>query len=245
LFSRLALLLFMPLSALAVADRSATAPSQSPELPRTLAIAGVHGQPGYTLRISASGNLGRIEVDDTSGSPRQTLSCSLVRNEIRPAAVELAAIDQRFVADFATEDLDFDGYPDLKAPREFGSKWVRYCVWLFDSKDRLFVNGVLAEQMELLYNLETDAKHERVIASSIGPVNPLRDEYRIERTSKERPYWPRLIPVESCFIETASPPFLQVLTKYNQGQPAVKRQPFDLRAVCSSACDCTQPAGQR
>src|SRR5215472_15154690 len=103
--------------------RAGSTPSQSPELPRTVAVAGVHGQPGYTLRISASGNLGRIEVGDASGSLRQTLSCSLLRNEIGPTALELAAIDQRFVADFAAEDLDLDGFPDLKAPREFGSKW--------------------------------------------------------------------------------------------------------------------------
>jgi len=243
LVPRFALLVFFLLLQVPSAPGGpAVAPSRNPDSSRTVTIGGVNGQPRYTLRISANGRLGRIEVRDASGSQIQTLSCPLLRDESSPTAPELAAIDQQFVVNFAAEDLNFDGYLDLKAPREFGAKWGRYCVWLFDSTIRQFVNDGLAEQMELLYNLEADAEHERVAAYSIGPVNPMRDEYRIEGVSKDRPYWPRLIPVRSCFIESASPPFVQVLTDYDQGRPVIKRQPYDLRAVCSSACECVQPA---
>jgi len=237
--SMLALLLSTQIPALLGGPAAQTS---TPEGSRIVKVGGAHGQPGYTLRVSASGNLGRIEVDDASGSHVQILLCSLLRNELGPTALELAGMDEQFVVNFAIEDLNFDGYPDLKAPREFGAKWGRYCVWLFDPTNRRFMNDGLAEQMELLYNLEADAEHERVLAYTIGPVNPMRDEYRIEGVGKDRPYWPRLIPVRSCFIESASPPFVQVLTDYDQGRPVVKRQRFDLRAVCSSACDCVQPA---
>jgi hypothetical protein len=44
--------------------------------------------------------------------------------------------------------LNFDGNPDLMGVREFGAKWRRYCVWLYDSRKKDFVKNFLA-QMEL------------------------------------------------------------------------------------------------
>lgn len=157
----------------------------------------------YALHISAKGREGLVEVRDKStGVLVQTLSCPLLRGISNPSKPEMDGIDEEFVAHFQAEDLNFDGMPDLKGPREFGAKWGRYCVWLFDAKTQRFENNFLAEQMEPLYNLTADAKHKLILSYSIGPVDPMQDEYRIENVSKGRPYWPRLVPVRTCSVET-------------------------------------------
>lgn len=134
-------------------------------------------------------------------------------------------------------DLNFDGYPDVKAPREFGATWGRYCVWLYDPTGHRFVRDSLAEQMELLYNLRADPKRSRILANSIGPTNPLIDEYRIEGVGENRPYWPRLIPVRSCFISNASQPRTAIVTQYNQVQPLIRRQTLDVHKELLGGCD--------
>jgi hypothetical protein len=163
-------------------------------------------------------------------------------------------MDEEFVTHSVAEDLNFDGYVDVKAPRDFGAKWRRYCVWLFDPQFRnrvggpVFIKDSLAEQMELLYNLQVDPKHDRILASDIGPVDSLRDEYRIEPVGKNRPYWPRLIPVRSCFIDSGSALKLDAatayLTEYVEGQSVIKNAPMGSHSDCdiSEECDCVQQA---
>jgi hypothetical protein len=202
----------------------------NPEPVRTMSISAHDGQPGYTLGISAQGRHGLVEVHSDSGSLVQTLRCPLLGDSADADDVAIKSVAEEFVSDFQLEDLNFDGYLDLKGDREFGAKWGRYCVWLFDPKNHRFEEDELAEQMELLYNLQADPKRRLIIAYSIGPVNPMWDEYRIENVSKDRPYWPRLIPVQSCLIETG-PQGLEnepanataVLTRYEQGLVVVRR----------------------
>jgi hypothetical protein len=62
--------------------------------------------------------------------------------------VWLAAVRGQFVAQFMITDMDFDGHADLAGVREFGAKWARYCVWLYDPKQHIYVKDLLAEQME-------------------------------------------------------------------------------------------------
>ena len=197
---------------------------------RTVKAGGGPGQPALTFRVSASGAQGRIEVRGATGLLLQALGCPLLRDEAQPTAAELAAAREQFAAGFAAEDLNFDGYADLKAPREFGAKWARYCVWIFDPSGNQFVKDELAEQMELLYNLTADARRHLIVAYSIGPAKPMRDEYRIEPAGANRPYWPRLIPVESCFADgPAGDAGTVVVTRYDQGRAAISRLPSGSR----------------
>lgn len=157
-----------------------------------------------------------------------------------------AAKGKEFVPRFTAEDIDMDGYLDLRSSRAFGGKWGRDCVWLFDPQNHIFEKSLLAEQMELLYNLTVDPKRRRIISYSIGPTNPSWDEYRIEHTGKDRPYWPRLIPVQSCFIETGPvgaemPPLDKnstiVVTRFEKDRSVVERHLLgseEMRGVCDS-----------
>jgi len=202
--------------------------ASQPEAARTLHITGKGEQPNYNLRIWASGREGRVEVRNDSGSLVETLTCPLLQGYLRVTDPAIQAVAEQFVKNFKTQDLDFDGYLDLKGPREFGASWARYCVWLFDPESHMFRSSKadsLAEQLELLYNLEANQKHRRIISYSIGPTYPIWDEYRVEGVGKDRPYWSRLIPVQSCLIETPpdGKPATAVVTRYEQGDPVVGR----------------------
>jgi hypothetical protein len=193
----------------------------------------------YDLRISAQGRSGLIEVRDKSTAALvQTLSCPLLRGIPNPSKPEIEGVGEQFVGHFQAEDLNFDGMPDLKGPREFGAKWARYCVWLFDPKTHRFENDFLAEQMELLYNLTADSKRRLIVSYSVGPVDPMQDEYRIEGLSKERPYWPRLVAVRSCSIETGplgkTPK--AAITRYDRGRSVVVRHNVPSNYNMTEAC---------
>jgi hypothetical protein len=189
------------------------------------------GQPGYTLGISVKGRQGLVEVHSDSGSLVQTLRCPLLGDSAYADDVAIKSVAEEFVSHFELEDLNFDGYLDLKGVREFGAKWGRYCVWLFDPTNHRFndfVQDGLAEQMELLTNLAADAKRHRITSGRIGPAYPAVDEYRIESKGKDWPFAPRLILVQSCFMDTTGadePDTPVVLKRYEGGRPVVVRRP--------------------
>src|SRR5262245_39447249 len=128
---------------------------------RTITLPASGRQPAFTFRITATDSVGTVAVSgDTKGfAANQTLSCTFDN----PLAADL------FVRGFAVEDLDFDGNKDARSVRDFGAKWERYCVWLFDPQSQMFVRSFLAQQMELLTNLEVDSKGQRIVSSTIGP----------------------------------------------------------------------------
>ena len=95
--------------------------------------------------------------------------------------------------------------------------------------------------MELLYNLEANPKRRLIVAYSIGPTDPLTDEYRIENPADSRPYWPRLVPADSCFVANNSPEApTAFLTQYDEGRPVIKRRVFDVKTKCLGGCDCVR-----
>jgi hypothetical protein len=198
--------------------------SETRENVRKLTFKAAPAQPEYTLHIAASGAQGIVKVIDAAGTLQQTLTCPL-----DPSQVEAAS--RQFIERFTAEDLDLDRYLDLRGTRSFGAKWNRDCVWLYDPQNHTFYQDLLSQHMEALSNLTVDTKRQRIVSYSIGPVNPLWDEYRIERTGKNRPYWARLIPVKSCFIDTdgagtesGSPnKFTLVITRYENGRSVVER----------------------
>ena len=147
-------------------------PDQSKNI-RTITLTASEKQPGFTLRISAKGRTGLVEVRNHAGVVVETLGCSLLRDAASPSKPEMKAVAEEFVTSFAAEDLDFDGHIDLKGPWEFGAKWARYCVWFYDPESQTFSGAYrkrpLAEQMELLYNLEADPQRLPDVVVEIEP----------------------------------------------------------------------------
>ena len=217
-------------------------PDQSKNI-RTITLTASEKQPGFTLRISAKGRTGLVEVRNHAGVVVETLGCSLLRDAASPSKPEMKAVAEEFVTSFAAEDLDFDGHIDLKGPWEFGAKWARYCVWFYDPESQTFSGAYrkrpLAEQMELLYNLEADPQHHRIIAHSIGPVEPMWDEYRIQDLNHDRPYWPRLIPVKSCLIQNnlAGKIPVVVVTRYEGRLSTVTRRKLQPESLSNPSAD--------
>lgn len=166
------------------------------------------------------------------GTRRQTLTCALA-----PFA--------DFVGGFAIEDLDMDGHPDLRATREFGAKWERYCIWLYDPSTRSFEKDLLAEQMELVSNLKIDATRHRVVAFSIGPSRPSWDVYRI--VDANGPEVRVLLPEQWCVIETdATGNTAAVVTRFGDGRARTERRalPRGDQRSAQEICDGIGAAGR-
>jgi len=199
---------------------------------RTLTVPGGPGRPSFTLHIQEKGREGVVEVFSSTGGRHQTLTC----------AIELPAL---FVDGFKVQDLDMDGYPDLSGTREFGAKWERSCIWLFDPSSQWFVRDFLAEQMELLVNLQVDSVHHRLISSTIGPTDPSWDVYRIVNGS--HPRMRVLLPERACVIETGETGNVAaIVTRYSAGQAQTERHllpPSDQRGV-QEICDALEGTGQ-
>ena len=214
-----------------MAEKPSFPQSKSGANVRTLSFKAAPAQAEYALQIYTSAGQGIIKVIDGAGNLLQTLTCPM-----DPSQVE--AVSHKFIERFTAEDLDLDGYLDLRGARSFGAKWRRDCIWLYDPQSHNFYQDMLSQQMETLSNLIVDPKRQRIVSYSLGPANPLWDEYRIERTGKNRPHWPRLIPVKSCFLDTdgadtenGNPSkFTMVITRYENGRSIVER-----RALASGA----------
>src|SRR5215471_6653027 len=191
---------------------------------REIKVLSVAGEPGLILGISAVGRRGIVSERNEAGAQVQNLGCPLLRDEVEATQQELAAVREQFVRQFVAMDLDSDGHPDLAGIREFGAKWARYCVWLYDSRQHIFVKNFLAEQMELLTNL-TSLEGGLVSSSHIGPTDPWQAVYRIVGAQGSRPER-QLVPVFSCLLETTpdgDKPTAVVVTRFDGGQAVVQR----------------------
>jgi hypothetical protein len=205
-------------------------------------VPSVAGEPALVFKISAVGRRGIMSVRNEGGAEVQSLECPLLRDGVAATQQELAAVREQFVRQFVVMDLDSDGHPDLAGIREFGAKWARYCVWLYDPNQHIFVKNFLAEQMELLTNL-TSLEGGLVSSSHMGPTNPWQAVYRIVGAQASRPER-QLVPVFSCLLETTpdgDKPTAVVMTRYDGGQAvaqrddAVKMGMKEALAKCGSA----------
>ena len=195
---------------------------------RTLTIPAGPRRPPLELRVHASESKGLVEIT-SAGVQLQRLTCDL-------------APFTGFVEGFAIEDLDMDGHPDLRGVREFGAKWERYCVWLFDPSSRQFEKDLLAQQMELVSNLQVDAAHRRLVSSYIGPSRPSWDVYRI--VSGPEPEDRQLLPEQSCTIETGpTGNVAAVVTRYGGGRAQTERHLLPPRDKRSAQAICDEAAG--
>lgn len=207
---------------------------------RQLKIPSVGKEPSFLLQISANDRRGIVSVRDAKGTETQSLACSLLPSDSLPKDSELAAVREQFVSRFEAKDRDFDGHMDLMGIREFGAKWARYCVWFYDTQQRIFVKDFLAEQMELLANLTANADGQ-IVTSYLGPANPWHAIYRIAGAEGSRPQR-QLVPLCSCLVETTadgSTPEAVVTTRFEGRQAIVQRQEaakVDMRSapsICS------------
>jgi len=192
---------------------------------REIKVLSVAGEPALILGISALGRRGIVSVRNEAKIEIQSLECPLLRDEVEASEQELATEREIFVTQFEAKDLDSDGYPDLAGIRVFGAKWVRFCVWLYDPRQHIFVKDFLAEQMELLTNL-TSMGGALLSSSHIGPTNPWRAVYQIMGAKGSRPER-QLVPLFSCLLETTSygdKPSAIVTTRYKGGRAVVERQ---------------------
>lgn len=192
---------------------------------RVIKIPSTSGEPAFVLQISTERNRGVVSVGDERGAEVQRLTCPLLRANTEATEEEVAAVGEQFLTQFVVRDFDSDRHPDLAGIREFGAKWARYCVWLYDPKQHFFVRDFLAEQMELLTNLEPLAGGQ-ISTSHMGPENMWRAVYRITGAQGSRPER-QLVPVYSCLVETKpgeEKPRAVVMTRYHGGQAVVYRQ---------------------
>ena len=192
---------------------------------REINVPGVAGEPVVKLKISTEGRRGVVSVRNEGGTEVQSLGCPLLRDNAEATQEELATVREQFVSQFVVLDFDFDRHPDLAGIREFGAKWARYCVWLYDPKQHIFVKNFLGEQMELLTNL-SPLEDGLVSSSSMGPTDAWQAVYRIVGAEGSRPER-QLVPVFSCLLETTpggEKPTAVLITRYEGGQAVVERR---------------------
>lgn len=212
---------------------------------REIKFLSVAGEPALILRISALGRRGIVSVRNEAEIEIQSLGCPLLRDEAEASEPELATVREQFVTQFETMDLDSDGYPDLAGIREFGAKWVRFCVWLYDPRQHIFVKDFLAEQMELLTNL-TSKDGALVSSSHMGPTNPWQAVYQIMGARGSRPER-QLVPLFSCLLETKSngdKPSAIVTTRYKGRHAVVQRQDANGMSMKEALSKCPSAESQ-
>ena len=217
------ILMFLGLAAIWVAPPIVCQKSGAGE-ERIIRIPSASGESALVVQISTERNHGLVSVRHENGAELQKLSCPLLRDNTAASEDELAAVQEQFLTQFLVRDLDSDGYPDLAGIREFGAKWARYCVWLYDPKQHFFVKDFLAEQMELMTNLEPLAGGQ-ISTSHMGPENIWRAVYGITEVEGSRPER-QLVPVYSCLVETkpgGDKPASVVTARYESGHPVVQR----------------------
>jgi hypothetical protein len=120
-------------------------------------------------------------------------------------------------------------------------------LWLYDPKQHSFTRDFLAEQMELLTNLEPLAGGQ-ISTSHRGPENMWRAVYRITGAEGSRPVR-QLIPAYSCLVET-TPGGVKataiVTAQYQSGQTIVQRHQtgkMNIKAALNR-CDSSPEMGE-
>jgi len=211
-----------------------------------LTVGGTGRQPKFTLRMSVNAGNGIVDVRDASGSRVQTLSCPLDVPPFAPGLEDARkgvenSLGRRFVNEFVAEDYNFDGYVDLRAPRQYAGSFQNYCVWLYDPSSRTFVRDGVAQKMEGLENFRVDWTRQLIIAGGLsGGIGVHFEEYRIVPGQGKEPA--RLVPVQSCSATNSAAHVTTItLVEYVNGQPAGTHERTGEPPACRQglqSCDC-------
>jgi len=188
---------------------------------REISFPGTASEPSFSVRISAEGRMGTVAVLDGKGTEMQKLECPLLRDNPDATRQEMAAVREQFISKFVTADLDSDGHLDLAGVREFGAKWARYCVWLYDAAQHKFMRDFLAEQMELLTNLRA-LGNGQISSSHMGPTTSSIAVYRVVNADGTEPAR-QLVPLRSCLVELRANAAIQVIAQF-EGERTVMRR---------------------
>jgi hypothetical protein len=92
-----------------------------------------------------------------------------VYQKLGPVSSEVDFLADEYLEDpeliFNPEDLNFDGYPDIKIPTNSGSESFWYTVFLFDAKKKKFVES---EEVSLLTSLKCDSVKKRLYSLDVS-----------------------------------------------------------------------------
>jgi hypothetical protein len=211
-----------------------------------LTVGGTGGQPKFTLRMSVYVGNGIVDVRDASGSRVQTLTCPLAVPPFAPGLGDARkevenSLGRMFVNGLVAEDYNFDGYVDLRAPREYAASFQNYCVWLYDPASRTFVHDGVAQKMDELENFRVDWTRHLIVAGGLsGGIGEHSEEYRIVRGQGKEPA--RLVPVQSCSATNSAEHVTTItLVEYVNGQPAGTHERTGEPPACRkglTSCDC-------
>ena len=213
---------FLPILILiaSLALSAAAAPPEGKLYSRTLSIGGSARQPKFSLDISAAGRIGKVVVNNPAGAKIQTLTCDLFRDWGPKIAGHTG--DPRFWREV--------GYLLRLAIRpESGQVHPKFAEPS---------NGGLGEP-------HVDEERHQIVAFTIGPTYPNRDEYRIDRSSAIHAQR-RLLAVRSCELDTAQTEGaarpVSVVT-YAASREVVQRR--TVSADCNDACGAGCPTYPR
>jgi len=211
-----------------------------------LTVGGTGGQPKFTLRMSVNAGNGIVDVRDASGSRVQTLTCPLDVPPFAPGLEDARkevenSRGRMFVNGLVAEDYNFDGYVDLRAPREYAASFQNYCVWLYDPASRTFVHDGVAQKMDELENFRVDWTRHLIVAGGLsGGIGEHSEEYRIVVGQGKEPA--RLVPVQSCSATNSAEHVTTItLVEYVNGQPAGTHERTGEPPACRkglTSCDC-------
>lgn len=148
--------------------------------------------PAHAREVRARGIVVRATATTTDdGATRGELE---IRGEGGVQHVELGRREvspEMLLQSIDIVDANFDGHLDVVAIREFGAKWSKVDVYLFDPKThRYTATSALSRALSSLSNPKFDPTHKIITTYDIGPSNPSRITYGIDGS--------RLHTLDSC-----------------------------------------------
>jgi hypothetical protein len=116
-------------------------------------------------------SIGKIEISKGLSSPPQQV-----------INVKTWSEASWLINSFMAEDVNFDGYTDIRVADDFGTKWESHKVWLFDKRSGKFITNSLTKELGALRTnkLEFDPQSQTIHAHYLNlDVGRVGEVYRI------------------------------------------------------------------